>query len=141
MGKKTLPDSAHQKKYAEAIKVARLQGLEAFHNWFDKSGSLYELTLRGFWDFSFHILTPAVQKFIANPERKTAMEIGYGGGRLLNAACHFFSKVIGINFPRPFVNFSANFNLKAFLFMLRYIQHIFKIGKSGTKQVLQEMAS
>jgi SAM-dependent methyltransferase len=97
MSNNILPDSEHQKKYAEAIKIARLKGLESFHNWFDKSGSLEELTLRGFWDFSFHILTPAVQKLMANPERKTALEIGYGGGRVLNAACHFFSKVIGID--------------------------------------------
>jgi SAM-dependent methyltransferase len=53
--------------------------------------------MRGYWDFSVHILTPRVCKFINRPQEKTALEIGYGGGRLLNAACGYFKHAIGVD--------------------------------------------
>lgn len=95
--KKPLSDPDHQELYTSAIKHAREVGDDAFQGWFNKSGSVYESEVRGYWDFSFHILTDKVCKYLSSAHTKTALEIGYGGGRLLNAACSFFGKVIGVD--------------------------------------------
>ncbi|KAA3646417.1 MAG: class I SAM-dependent methyltransferase [Chloroflexi bacterium] len=87
----------HQQKYAKAIQAARDTSEQAFHAWFDASSSLDESVTSGFWDFSVHILTPQVLQYIASPHQKTALEIGHGGGRLLNVACNYFGKSIGID--------------------------------------------
>jgi len=44
-----------------------------------------------------HILTPKVCEYIENPEETTALDIGYGGERILNAACGYFKQVLGID--------------------------------------------
>ncbi|NJO84699.1 MAG: methyltransferase domain-containing protein, partial [Blastochloris sp.] len=36
-------------------------------------------------------------RLLSRPENRIALEIGYGGGRLLHAACHYFQAVIGID--------------------------------------------
>jgi hypothetical protein len=38
------------------------------------------------------------------------------------------------------MDLSTNFHLKAFLFMLRDVQHVLKIGKPGAKKIFQKMA-
>jgi SAM-dependent methyltransferase len=76
-------------KFVEAVRAARRVG--AFHEWFDPSGE------RGHWDFAVHVLTPEVCARIERPYELTALEIGYGGGRLLNAACDFFGDVVGVD--------------------------------------------
>lgn len=53
--------------------------------------------VRGFWDFHTHILTPTVSALLHSPEQCRALEIGYGGGRLMEAACHFFGWVYGVD--------------------------------------------
>ena len=88
---------AHQKRYTEAIGHASKAGNIPFQNWFNQSINVEQSVLRGFWDFSVHILTPAVCAAISTPESKTALEIGYGGGRLLNAAAAHFGNVIGMD--------------------------------------------
>jgi SAM-dependent methyltransferase len=93
-------DAGHAGRYADAIHDARVQGTDAFQSWFDDSPSEAESVRRGFWDFAFHILTPAVVARIAQPAEATALEIGYGGGRLLNAAACFFGRAIGIDVHR-----------------------------------------
>jgi SAM-dependent methyltransferase len=90
-------DEQHRIKYADAIRDARRQGADAFQDWFNRSQSVEQSFVRGYWDFSIHILTPAVCRILSAPEEKVALEIGYGGGRILNAACGFFGKVIGID--------------------------------------------
>ena len=87
----------HQKKYAKAINRAKNQGINSFQSWFDKSTNTYQSTLRGYWDVTCHILTPTICDYLDKPENKIALEIGYGGGRLLNAMCNYFKKVIGID--------------------------------------------
>jgi len=87
----------HQKKYARAINQAKNQGINSFQSWFDKSTNIHQSTLRGYWDVTYHILTPVVCDYLNKPEDKIALEIGYGGGRLLNAMCSYFKKVIGID--------------------------------------------
>lgn len=90
-------DAAHVAKYREAIGKAAKSGDLSFQQWFCKSSSLKQSEVRGFWDFAVHILTPKVIAEISDPENKTALEIGYGGGRLLRAAGCFFGKEIGVD--------------------------------------------
>jgi SAM-dependent methyltransferase len=89
----------HQRKYTGAIHQARQGGLAAFQTWFNRQscGGLQQCLIRGYWDFSLHILTPSVCVYIERPEETIALEIGYGGGRMLNAACNYFQQVIGID--------------------------------------------
>ena len=51
----------------------------------------------GFIDFSTRIMLPQFYQFIGNPINKTCLEIGFGGGRLLNAASRFFGKCYGVD--------------------------------------------
>ena len=91
------PSLPHIKKYSEAIREARLAGDDAFQSWFNKASNVQETIVRGYWDFSFHILTRKIGPYLDHSEEKIALEIGYGGGRLLNAACSFFKEAIGID--------------------------------------------
>lgn len=79
----------------EISKSAQLSD-DAFFTWFNESKNKDTSFVRGYWDFVFHILSPAWQ-YISMPESKTALEIGYGGGRLLSAASRFFGMVIGVD--------------------------------------------
>ena len=97
MSQQTLSNKSHQDRYSEAIRQAREQGSDSFQNWFNQSGNTQEAIVRGFWDFTTHILTPTVCDYITSPEQKTALEIGYGGGRILNAASKYFRFVTGID--------------------------------------------
>lgn len=90
-------DAEQERRYVEAIRQARLHGLHSFQSWFNQSSDIAQALTRGYWDFSVHILTPKVCEHIREPEQKTALEIGYGGGRLLNAACSYFGQAIGID--------------------------------------------
>ena len=97
MNNQNTSDFTHQRRYAKAIRQARITGMHSFLSWFDKSNGIYQSLVRGYWDLAFHILTPKVCEYIENPEEKIALEIGYGGGRILNAACSYFKEVIGID--------------------------------------------
>jgi len=97
MKNQSMSDSEHRRRYVEAIKQARLGGMHSFQSWFNKSKDINQTITRGYWDFSIHILTSRVCELIKEPEQKRALEIGYGGGRLLNAACSYFKEVIGID--------------------------------------------
>ena len=90
-------EEAHFRRYADAIHAARAAGTDTFQSWFNTSESIEESLRRGYWDFALHILTPGVARRIADPGSLTALEIGYGGGRLLNAAASFFGRAIGID--------------------------------------------
>lgn len=90
-------DDAHNRRYAEAIHAARDSGDGEFQSWFNRSDSVEESLRRGCWDFSVHILTPDVVRNLRDPGSLSALEIGYGGGRLLYAASSFFGEAIGVD--------------------------------------------
>jgi SAM-dependent methyltransferase len=90
-------DEQHRKRYASAILEARRRRADSFQGWFNRSHGIEQSFVRGHWDFAIHILTPMVCCYLSEPEEKVALEICYGGGRILNAACGFFGKVIGID--------------------------------------------
>lgn len=79
MNNQKISDGKHQRRYAEAIRQARLAGMYSFQSWFNKSKDMNQLLVRGYWDLTFNILTPKVYEYIENPEEKIALEIGYGG--------------------------------------------------------------
>ena len=97
MSDQGLVNAEHQRRYVEAIRQARLAGMDAFQSWFNKSKGTEQSIVRGYWDLAFHILTPKVCKYVEKPEERIALEIGYGGGRILNAACSYFKEVVGID--------------------------------------------
>jgi SAM-dependent methyltransferase len=90
-------EERHSQRYADAIRAARSGGTTTFQSWFNRAESIEEALRRGFWDFSVHILVPEVTARISDPGALTALEIGYGGGRLLNAAASFFGRVVGVD--------------------------------------------
>ncbi len=68
-----------------------------FFNWFNESGGDIDTNfLKGQCDFSLHILLPCLD-ILKEPEKKVALEIGYGGGRLLLPASRIFQHVFGID--------------------------------------------
>jgi ubiquinone/menaquinone biosynthesis C-methylase UbiE len=74
-----------------------LDDMVAYQNWFSRCTSLKDTTSMGFVDFYSRILTPEIYSIIGNPKDKTSLEIGFGGGRLMNAAAHSFKKALGID--------------------------------------------
>lgn len=92
-----IDEEAHNRRYVEAIHTARAAGDGAFQSWFNRSESVEESLRRGSWDFSVHILTPGVVRSLKDPGSLTALEIGYGGGRLAQAAASYFGHVVGID--------------------------------------------
>jgi ubiquinone/menaquinone biosynthesis C-methylase UbiE len=92
-------DPAHSEteRFIEVIDLAASKGNDDSQRFFDSNGATDRLTVRGYWDFAVHILTPAVSRYMPVPEDKVALEIGCGGGRLLNASCSFFKQAHGVD--------------------------------------------
>jgi SAM-dependent methyltransferase len=90
---------AHRQKYLAAIRQARQGGSAVFQAWFNRQAAQTpeQNIVRGYWDFALHILTPTVCAHLSEPEKRIALEIGSGGGRLMNAACSYFGQVVGID--------------------------------------------
>ncbi len=82
--------------FREEIDNASRRGKDAFFTWFDSAENTDAAFVRGQWDFMVHIGLP-LSKYISNPEDKTVLEIGHGGGRILLAACRSFKKAIGVD--------------------------------------------
>ncbi len=73
-----------------------------FHNFFDIDDTVENALKHGFIDFAHRVFTPDFYSVIGDPRGKTALEIGFGGGRLLNAASNYFGKVIGVDIHECF---------------------------------------
>jgi len=86
----------HVKNWEEAT-AEHTADVQDFLNWFNTAKSPQESYMSGWWDFSFHILQPALVSILGEPFEKTALEIGYGAGRLLVPACHHFHDCMGID--------------------------------------------
>lgn len=68
-----------------------------FHDWFDKTDSIRSTISQGHIDFHTKILTSEVYGIIGDVREKNCLEIGFGGGRLLNAASSIFENVTGVD--------------------------------------------
>jgi SAM-dependent methyltransferase len=86
----------HVAGFREAIGQMARQHEDAFFGWFDHARDKEASFVRGSWDFAWHIARP-LTPYLAQPETKTALEIGHGGGRLLAAASRSFQFVIGVD--------------------------------------------
>nr|WP_254869441.1 class I SAM-dependent methyltransferase [Thalassospira lucentensis] len=71
-------------------------------SYFDTSGSVEEAFCQGYWDFAHHILKDDLLPLIGEPFNCSALEIGFGGGRLLNASSRFFNHVYGVDIHENF---------------------------------------
>ena len=94
---RSVPDPAHVDRYSAAISAARRGGESSFQNWFDRAESADAAVVQGYWDFAARIITPTVAELLEGRGELHALEIGCGGGRLLNAACSCFRTVVGID--------------------------------------------
>lgn len=75
----------------------RTNDMLAYQNWFDECRSLDECVKNGFIDFTTRIFTKDFYKIVGDPRNKSCLEIGFGGGRILNAANHFFQTAYGLD--------------------------------------------
>lgn len=82
--------------FKKKIFEAEQKSKDSFFTWFDGGKNADYAFVKGAWDFSTHIAKYLV-KYVDNPENKSILEIGYGGGRLLSAASKYFKKAIGID--------------------------------------------
>jgi len=73
-----------------------------FLSYFDSADGVDHTFLQGAWDFSNQILRSPVAPLIGEPFEETALEIGFGGGRLLAAAATHFDRVIGVDIHDSF---------------------------------------
>ena len=86
----------HVTGFQEEIGKAAVAGKDSFFSWFNTAADADAAFVRGSWDFAFHIAGP-LGPWIDKPENKTALEIGYGGGRILASACRSFKDAIGVD--------------------------------------------
>ncbi len=87
-----------EQRFIQTIhQVYREKGRDAFFGWFNGDPNNEVALKDGFYDFAVTVLRDPVPRFLSNPYEKVALEIGYGGGRLLNAAAHMFREVIGVD--------------------------------------------
>jgi ubiquinone/menaquinone biosynthesis C-methylase UbiE len=88
--------------FRKEINIASKKDPSTFFNWFNESGGNIETNfIKGQCEFTFYILIP-LMKLMEDLKSKTALEIGYGGGRLLAAASYHFKKVIGVDIHNKF---------------------------------------
>lgn len=87
----------HISGFKEEIRRVSKSGRDIFLNWFDESGGDRDTNyVKGHCEFVLYILMPTLY-IVKDLKSKTALEIGYGGGRLLSAACYYFKEVIGVD--------------------------------------------
>lgn len=87
----------HLGEFKNEINEASKKDSNTFFNWFNESGGDIDTNfIKGQCEFTLYILMP-LMKLMQDLKSKTALEIGYGGGRLLAAASSSFKKVIGID--------------------------------------------
>ncbi len=85
-----------QAGFRREIRLAAETSEDQFFSWFNHCEGKDAAFIRGTWDFIVHIAQPAAE-FLSQPEKMTALEIGYGGGRILAAAGRSFGRVIGVD--------------------------------------------
>jgi len=74
----------------------------SFLSYFDTTEGVEEAFMQGQWDFAHHVLKPSLIPLIGEPFEASALEIGFGGGRLLAASSHFFGHVYGVDIHDEF---------------------------------------
>lgn len=89
-----------EKKHIEEWRnevASRADDPDDFLRYFDTTPDMAANWASGHWDMAYHILKPEVTRLLGEPFGKTVLEIGYGGGRVLQAACRLFARGYGID--------------------------------------------
>lgn len=97
-----------EERFRETLDRVMIElGPDAFASWFYCGASEKNIKPRiqdidhafrsGFKEFYFSVLRSPVPMLLRDPENSVALEIGYGGGRLVHAASYLFKKVIGVD--------------------------------------------
>jgi len=91
-----IEDRGHITGFREEIEKAAGRSADDFFTWFDAAADVDASFVRGEWDFALHIAR-VIAPYLSEPEKKTVLEIGYGGGRILAAAARSFGKAVGVD--------------------------------------------
>jgi SAM-dependent methyltransferase len=83
----------NKKEISDAIGRAYAKDYASFMSWFNHSESFEKSIIRGAWDFTFYFITPAVCRYLREPEKKCC----------LPASRSFFSHSYGIDI-HPFAD-------------------------------------
>ena len=75
----------------------KFENIDEYVNWFDASIDFKENYKMGYIDFYNRILTMDMYNYIGDPRDKSCLEIGFGGGRLLNASSRVFNQAFGVD--------------------------------------------
>ena len=86
----------HISGFKREVNKAKGTSKDAFFAWFDGAKDADAAFISGAWDFSHYFARP-LSFHLKKPETKIAVEIGYGGGRVLAAASKYFKEVIGVD--------------------------------------------
>jgi len=89
------PDD-HISGFRDEITKAEASSSDDFFSWFNNSEDADAAFAEGIWDFDAHI-GQILLEYHGPLGEATALEIGYGGGRLLAAAAAHFKTVIGVD--------------------------------------------
>lgn len=82
--------------FRKVISQAKNKSKENFFTWFNSAKNTEDSFKKGKFDFFFHIFLP-IKKFLRDANKKTILEIGHGGCRILAAAAAFFNEAIGVD--------------------------------------------
>ena len=93
---KSIEKRNHIIGFQEEIADAQKQSKDAFFTWFDDAKNADDSFTSGAWDFAHHIAEPAT-RYVKDPAKKTVLEIGHGGGRVLSAASRYFKTACGVD--------------------------------------------
>jgi ubiquinone/menaquinone biosynthesis C-methylase UbiE len=75
----------------------KINDVDDYVSWFDNSRDYKNNYSKGYIDFYNRVLTLDMYKHIGDPREKTCLEIGFGGGRLLNASSRIFNRAYGVD--------------------------------------------
>lgn len=84
--------------FSREIEKAAGKNEEAFLTWFNNNENYNAMIVSGYKDFYCSILKDEIYTLTKkNSKNLTALEIGCGGGRIMNAASKYFKYVIGLD--------------------------------------------
>lgn len=84
--------------FSKAIGVAAKKDHESFLTWFDNNENITEVISSGYRHFFSCVLKDDAYDLTGEKASElTALEIGCGGGRIMNAAAKYFKYVIGLD--------------------------------------------
>lgn len=84
--------------FSKEIKKAADKNDESFLVWFNNNENFQSMTVSGYKDFFCSILTNKAYDLTKTKSNElVALEIGCGGGRIMNAAAKYFKNVIGLD--------------------------------------------